>query len=473
MSNFGRWLSPLNFSLRVDVNLEDFAQNVTQSSQAATHDEDVGSYPDIVQGPESALPSPLEVDQLLAKKMPPPANSETKPSKGDALCSSTSNSTKKQLSKAAQDRAKRSREYKHAQRRKKQAELQKEAGTSLKAVSLRRAMAAKCVAASTTSLSDQRHAPSGYAGYASRQRAPVGKELSGLLEDGFEYIDWDGVSGIYMLDRNDRIIVCGGSPKATSEWEQVSIDAVNAIKEARERCRFTAGDQSHRRGKFPAMARGILYGNGLFIPSNIGPNTLYRREAMDTLLENEALKRIAGFQSCLLDAYAPEQGKYYRVNLSALMERDPRLRKNFDNSSFAAITVNFGPRTVSVPHVDHANLATGMCALTALGDFDPDEGGQLVLWDLKIIIRFPPGSTLLFPSALIKHSNIPIQDQEQRYSVTQYSSGGLFRWVENGFCSDKDSVIPGGKERQAWEQGLRRLQVRIPQATSPDEQSSM
>ena len=64
-----------------------------------------------------------------------------------------------------------------------------------------------------------------------------------------------------------------------------------------------------------------------------------------------------------------------------------------------------------------------------LGDFDPTKGSHLVLWECKLVIEFPPGSTILIPSAIITHSNVPIQAGEKRYSVTQYATGVLFRWV--------------------------------------------
>ncbi|KAE9388630.1 hypothetical protein BT96DRAFT_835990 [Gymnopus androsaceus JB14] len=96
-----------------------------------------------------------------------------------------------------------------------------------------------------------------------------------------------------------------------------------------------------------------------------------------------------------------------------------------------------GPRSFSPPHMDADNLAHGWCTDTALGPFGPDKGGQLVLWDLRVVIRFPPGSTVLFPSALITHSTLSIQEHEERYAIIQYSSGGLFRWYDNGWCSNK------------------------------------
>jgi hypothetical protein len=86
---------------------------------------------------------------------------------------------------------------------------------------------------------------------------------------------------------------------------------------------------------------------------------------------------------------------------------NPNLTRNFSAtvSVFATATFNFGPQTVTFPHLDFVNLPWGWCTITALGDFDPNKGGHLILWDLKLIICFPPGSTILIPSALIRHSN--------------------------------------------------------------------
>ncbi|KAJ7620521.1 hypothetical protein DFH06DRAFT_1010638, partial [Mycena polygramma] len=38
--------------------------------------------------------------------------------------------------------------------------------------------------------------------------------------------------------------------------------------------------------------------------------------------------------------------------------------------------------------------------------FDPNLGGHLILWDLNLVIRFPPGSSIFIPSALLRHSNV-------------------------------------------------------------------
>ncbi|KAF8163890.1 hypothetical protein K438DRAFT_1618027, partial [Mycena galopus ATCC 62051] len=140
----------------------------------------------------------------------------------------------------------------------------------------------------------------------------------------------------------------------------------------------------------------------------------------------------------LLQCFAPDLHAHYSATMEKLHRWNSSLKRLFpaDVSVFSCATFNFGPRTVTYPHLDFANLAWGWCAITALGDFDPDIGGHLILWDLKLIICFPPGCTVLIPSALIRHSNTSIQPHEKRFSFMQYTPAGIFRFVDNGFRSD-------------------------------------
>jgi hypothetical protein len=118
--------------------------------------------------------------------------------------------------------------------------------------------------------------------------------------------------------------------------------------------------------------------------------------------------------------------------LTTLTQLSPKpLERLYPKTAFTAASINFGPQTVSYPHQDFGNLSWGWCAITALGSSDPDKGGHLVLWDLKYVVRFSPGATILIPSAMIKHSNTSIKMGETWYSFAQYSSEGLFRWVDN------------------------------------------
>jgi hypothetical protein len=158
-------------------------------------------------------------------------------------------------------------------------------------------------------------------------------------------------------------------------------------------------------------------------------------------------------------AYAPRLYTYYMETIDSLISHYPNsIKRNYPGAAFAAMAFNLGPRTISFPHRDFANLSWGWCAITALGDFDPDEGGHLILWDLKLAIRFPRGSCIIIPSAMVRHSNASIGEMEKRYSIAQYSAGGLFRWVENGFIADDEWLLKASKEEK--EQRLELQKVR-------------
>ena len=142
----------------------------------------------------------------------------------------------------------------------------------------------------------------------------------------------------------------------------------------------------------------------------------------------ELISILASFAS-----FSPKFYQYYRQTLEELWKHNPNLKHNFPGSVFPAASINFGPNAISVDHIDHNNLAGGFCAITAGGNFDPKSGGHIYLVDLGLIIEFPPGSTILLPSAVIRHGNIPIKESETRTSFTQFAAGGLFRWVDYGF----------------------------------------
>lgn len=166
----------------------------------------------------------------------------------------------------------------------------------------------------------------------------------------------------------------------------------------------------------------------------------------------------------LFAMWAPDLFQVYQEVREALKH----LKWNFAESVFAACTFNFGPRAITCPHLDFANLAWGWCAITALGTFDPDAGGHLILWDLRLVIRFPPGSTVFIPSAIIRHSNVGILSHEMRSSFTQYTAGGLFRWVRNGFMTDEDFEKKASSQEKAersteaatrWQDGMNMFSV--------------
>lgn len=168
----------------------------------------------------------------------------------------------------------------------------------------------------------------------------------------------------------------------------------------------------------------------------------------------------------VMATWAPKLFDYYHTMNNLLYQRHPSLVKIFPTSIFSAVSYNFGPQTVCYPHIDPGNLAFGECSVTPFGVYDYTKGGHLILWDLKMAIEFPPGCTILFPSAVITHSNVAIAKHEIRHSFVQYTAGGLFRWVDQGFqtqekqqASLSQDDLEKEKKRidRLWEFGLSLL----------------
>lgn len=149
--------------------------------------------------------------------------------------------------------------------------------------------------------------------------------------------------------------------------------------------------------------------------------------------------------------------------MDMLYRSDPKLRANFKNSVFAALAINFSNKVDSNGHTDDGNRPDGLCAITPSGKFDHRRSGHLVLWELKLVIEFPRGSTTFILSAIVTHATLPIQQGETHHSMTQYTGGGLFRWIYNGYRSDKDWYAGATKEQlvqreqdraERWAKGL-------------------
>jgi hypothetical protein len=73
-----------------------------------------------------------------------------------------------------------------------------------------------------------------------------------------------------------------------------------------------------------------------------------------------------------------------------------------------------------------------------MGPYDYKKGGHLILFNIDKIIKFPPSSHILIPSAIMRHANPPIQPHKQWVGFMQYVVGGLFQWVDNGFCKSEE-----------------------------------
>lgn len=222
-----------------------------------------------------------------------------------------------------------------------------------------------------------------------------------------------------------------GQPEE-QKWSKAMEDAATAMEEAREQCSFKPEDLDHRRGPFPALAAGVSFGGGQVIPGNLTHNQS-NRKVLQKLLRHPSFVRMSNFANGAFATWFPKMYSYYHETLGSLYAWNENLDRLFPGSVWAAMSFNFGPATWCYRHRDWGNLAFGVCIITSAGKFDSTRGGHLILWECGLVIEFPAGASIIIPSAVISHSNLPIQPQETRYSFTQYAAGGLFRWVERGF----------------------------------------
>lgn len=126
---------------------------------------------------------------------------------------------------------------------------------------------------------------------------------------------------------------------------------------------------------------------------------------------------------------------YQKSRIEKVLKHHPELERTSSKTIFPTTACNF--RNVCCnKHRDVLNCPFSWCTIAALGRFDYTRGGHIVLDELKLIIEFPHGHTVSIPSASITHYNIPVAEGDVRVSITQYCSGSIFRYVNNGFCID-------------------------------------
>ncbi|KAF8194879.1 hypothetical protein K438DRAFT_1587647 [Mycena galopus ATCC 62051] len=266
-----------------------------------------------------------------------------------------------------------------------------------------------------------------------------------------------------LLDRNGRIIAVLAGRPAGQDYLDAAAAAFCAICDAGAEARFPASMRKHQRGLFAAINVGLSYGKGQKLPSWL--HTKEYTALAEGLLANPYLNRLAGFADSAFALWAPRLYADYCAHDAALRTRHPHLRRPFERSVFFCAAFHFGPNAWTFRHHDVLNLAFGWCAVQALGNFDAMKGGHLVLWDLKLVVEFPAGALILLPSATIAHSNVPVQPGEERASFTQFSAGGVFRYVDNNFKTAEELREDDPKEYEhmmalkaaRWEHGLNLL----------------
>ncbi|KAK7461781.1 hypothetical protein VKT23_008213 [Stygiomarasmius scandens] len=263
----------------------------------------------------------------------------------------------------------------------------------------------------------------------------------------FKLIRWDGRVSMPLIDSAGRIFaVLVGYPPKDQTWESVHKAAADLLQKYAADVAMESNDPS-RQGVTIYISVGYSFGGGQKFPKlfNQEPSN---QAILDELLSSECFQRISGHVSSAFLTWAPKLHHLYAETIAEYQAKDPSFSKNFPGTSFMAATFNFDQQTESVEHLDYFNYIFGWCGITSLGSFDYTKEGHLILWDLKLVIEFPPGTSILIPSCYLRHSNTAVGRDKTRFSFTEYSAGGLFRYSDDGLRTRVSMSDSERKERE-------------------------
>ncbi|KAK7457915.1 hypothetical protein VKT23_010262 [Stygiomarasmius scandens] len=342
------------------------------------------------------------------------------------------------FSKSAAERKKeKNRLRDRAHRATKRLQEQNELQTTLKGYQRRKVQGTNDSAVTTTYIE-----PCGaWTGPAPRESSGTGTGRLFTLREiraypGMQVLAWNPRESHLLRDNEGRPLVLLGGWRTESWMNDIVIPLQYLLQTSGASLNIPS--LRHRRGEYPTVRFGISFGGGQQRPANLALSSL-EAQVLGQLRQEPAMIEVARYCDYLMRCYFPKVYTLYRNVLDALKEENADLDINFEECCFAAAAINFR-KACTFRHRDFLNLLFGLCAVFSLGDFDYKKGGHLILWDLGLIVEFPPGCVILIPSAMIEHSNTALRMKDVRHSITFFSASGLFRWVHNGGMSDKDFV---------------------------------
>ncbi|KAG6914631.1 hypothetical protein DXG01_016216, partial [Tephrocybe rancida] len=257
-------------------------------------------------------------------------------------------------------------------------------------------------------------------------------------------VKWRENRPLPLLDNNGRIVGLGAAQSKDPTFLAALLHITALLEGARKRGNFSS-KKDQGRGKFSVLKWGFSHGGGRDMPMNLNLPSSNNFQLAEEVMSDPDFERLARHVSSIFAHWAPRLHAYYAETKKALCDWDPEL-KHWLGCVFAAFVCNLGPRTICYKHQDGANLPYGWCCVTPLGNFDPTRGGHIILWNLGIAVECPPFRHFFLPSSSIVHSNVDIHPSETRLSVTHYSAGPLFQFVERGMKSQKDFKRTASKE---------------------------
>ncbi|KAJ7867430.1 hypothetical protein B0H13DRAFT_1897575 [Mycena leptocephala] len=212
----------------------------------------------------------------------------------------------------------------------------------------------------------------------------------------------------------------GGMPRDVVGWERITGEAATLLDtRVKQGSLMTSRSTTGVPKNLTRQSQGISHGGGQTEPGELCNNPS-NTALTDELLQQECFQRLAGFANC-------PDGHDRRVAASSTVElRTERVR---------ACTFNFGPRDNSPPS-RLRQFGVGLVRHHCAGNVRPGRRRPHFV-GFEAGDSLPTWIYILIPSAIIRHSNVPVGLHERRFSFTQYTAGGLFRWIRNGFKTDE------------------------------------
>ncbi|KAK7012747.1 hypothetical protein R3P38DRAFT_3208582 [Favolaschia claudopus] len=205
---------------------------------------------------------------------------------------------------------------------------------------------------------------------------------------------------------------------------------------------------------FGASESRLPYGLTHAYPNKVpGPIVIegFDEDEMQALMRSPALQRISAYQMHLLEQFFPKAAAVARRQIAELRQRTGASTPFEDQSAFTTGEIHF----CDAPALSRQNrdAAFNMLeAITVVGRFNNVLGGQLILSESDGALRFPSGSTAVFPAGTVEYGFAAVAKDEVRFLVRQYFSAGVLRWVEMGGRTDREFEEKGTvEERMKWE----------------------
>ncbi|KAJ6450235.1 hypothetical protein C8R47DRAFT_1084496 [Mycena vitilis] len=257
-------------------------------------------------------------------------------------------------------------------------------------------------------------------------------QASDLLALGFREVDWNMPR--VFADLENRIGgVFIGPPVEQAEWEKTIVGANRLM-------RIASAHLDRAMLLNDSIRSGITYDHSLKRPQSIDrTHNLNNMVVLAALRYSKPIQDITSFQNAMLHAVAPRVWNEDRQVIDAVLENDCSLHLPMQlvdvgpnqPTAFSEIQYQFSVPD-SQPRRELDDEPGSFRAVTALGNYDSEEG-RLILWRERAIVKFPPGSTFIFPGALVRYSFTAVEKPGWQMLISQSCAVGLRGFVANGF----------------------------------------